>query len=74
MITDFDIQNYRDNQLSNHLETLVDNEEITLVKCAACFDEVEETEIRLFKMHDINNGKELQYCKDCINIYKQENL
>jgi len=75
MFTDQQIADWRDNQLHDYLKSLEDeDEDDKLVKCANCYEEVEETEVRLFKMHDINDGEELNYCISCIEIYKNENL
>ena len=74
MATDFQIQQYRDDQLSVYQLTLVDDKEPELLKCAGCFDMVEEIEIKRCRMHDLNDGKELMYCTTCIDAYKQNNL
>ena len=75
------IQNYySDNPLSSIAWTsgaekvVTTNEWEWKMKGAGCSDEVEETEIKLFKMHDVNDGEELNYCISCIEIYKNENL
>ena len=74
MFTDQQIADWRDNQLHDYLKSLEDDNCVELIKCAGCSDEVEETEIKLFKMHDVNDGEELNYCISCIKIYKNENL
>ena len=68
------IEDYREKQYSDYQQTLVDDEAIELIKCKCCCNEVEESEIEYCVMHDINMGKKLAYCKECIEIYKQENL
>ena len=73
MYSDSRIQQYRDNQLANHLIDLVDEIPI-LYKCSGCCEQFEESEVKPFKMHDLNGNKELNYCFDCIEYYKSENL
>lgn len=70
----FDIEQYRENQYSDYQRSLCTPEAPELVKCECCGNEVEENETELCSMHDINNGMKLPYCKECIEIYKQENL
>jgi len=69
-----DIEDYRERQYQDYQITLVDEVEIELIKCRCCCYEVEESEIEVIKMHDINDGIELPYCKECIDVYKSENL
>ncbi len=69
-----DINTYREEQYQDYQQKLSKPDAIELVKCAGCSDEVEENEVKLFKMHDVNDGKELNYCLTCIEIYKNENL
>lgn len=73
MYNDSRIQQYRDNQLANHLIDLVDEIPI-LYKCSGCCEQFEESEVKPFKMHDLHGNKELNYCLDCIEYYKSENL
>ena len=73
MYNDSRIQQYRDNQLANHLIDLVDEIPI-LYKCSGCCEQFEECEIKPFKMHDLHDNKELNYCLECIEYYKSENL
>ena len=73
MYSDSRIQQYRDNQLANHLIDLVDEIPI-LYKCSGCCEQFEEREVKLFKMHDLHDNKELNYCLECIEYYKSENL
>jgi len=73
MYNDSRIQQYRDNQLANHLIDLVDEIPI-LYKCPGCCEQFEESEVKPFKMHDLHGNKELNYCLDCIEYYKSENL
>ena len=69
------IEDYREQQWQNYRDTaLVDTECIELIKCRCCLNEVEETEIKRVVMHDINGAKNLLYCLECIEIYKNENL
>ena len=66
---------WRDNQLHDYLKSLEDDNCVELIKCAGCERYRDwETEIKLFKMHDVNDGEELNYCISCIEIYKNENL
>ena len=65
MYNDSRIQAYRDNQLANHLIDIIDESPI-LYKCAGCCEQ--------FKMHDLHDNKELNYCLECIEYYKSENL
>lgn len=67
MPTEYQIQEYRDNQLSNHQLTLFDDKE-DLVKCDGCLDFSVTTR---FKMHDLFNGDEMNYCQECIDEYKK---
>ncbi len=69
-----DIEDYREKQYQNYMETLIDEKEIELIECNCCGWSVEESEIKIMKMHDVNEGQELEYCKLCIDIYKKENL
>ena len=69
-----DIEDYRERQYQDYITTLVDEEEIELIECKCCGWSVEESEIQVMKMHDVNDGQELEYCKECIYIYKKENL
>ena len=73
MYNDSRIQQYRDNQLANHLIDIIDESPI-LYKCAGCCEQFDESEIKPFKMHDLHGNKELNYCLDCIEYYKSENL
>jgi len=68
------IEDYNEKLYSDYQQTLVDTEVIELIKCKCCCNEVEESEIEYCVMHDINDGNKLAYCKECIEIYKQENL
>jgi hypothetical protein len=68
------IEDYREKQYQDYQQTLVDDETIELIKCKCCCNEVEESEIEYCVFHDVNSGKKLAYCKECIEIYKQENL
>ncbi len=74
MFTDQQIADWRESQYADYQRSISTEEDVELVKCAGCFDKVEETEVRLFKMHDVNDGKEQCYCLTCIEIYKNENL
>ena len=69
MYNDSRIQQYRDNQLANHLIDLVDEIPI-LYKCSGCCEQFEESEVKPFKMQDLNGNKELNYCFECIEYYK----
>lgn len=73
MQNDQTLEYFRDSELSEYLGEDCE-EPIDLIRCDGCGEEVEESEIKLFKMHDVNDGKELQYCKECISIYREENL
>lgn len=68
------IQDYREKQYQDYQQTLTDTNVIELIKCKCCYNEVEESEVEYCVMHDINDGKKLAYCKECIEIYKQDNL
>lgn len=70
----FDIEFHREMQYAEFQQLISAPEPIKLMKCAGCFDEVEESEISLCKMHDVNDGRELEYCNTCIQIYKEDNL
>lgn len=70
-----DIHDYREQQYAQFQESIsAPVVETELVKCSGCYDEVEPSEIKVIKMHDVNDGKELPYCLTCIEIYKNENL
>ncbi len=73
MYSDSRIQQYRDNQLANHLIDIIDESPI-FYKCAGCCEQFTEFEIKPFKMHDLHDNKELNYCLECIEYYKSENL
>ena len=73
MYNDSRTQQYRDNQLANHLIDIIDESPI-FYKCAGCCEKFEESEVKPFKMHDLNGNKELNYCFECIEYYKSENL
>lgn len=69
----YSIDNYREDQLT---EYLISNNgyHIDTVKCDCCKDEVEESETEYLAMHDINDGRKMNYCKTCIELYREENL
>ena len=68
------IEDYREKQYQDYQQTLVDDIEIPLIKCECYGFDVEESEVEFISMYDINDAKKLPYCKECIEIYKQENI
>lgn len=74
MFTEQQIADFRESQYCDFQKRLSIPDEEETVKCMGCFEIVALKESQFVKMHDINNGLEQDYCNDCIENYKNENL